>query len=817
MAPDDPSGPRPPVVLRIKLRYDDVEAMVARFAPNVGKSGLFIPTRSLQPIGADIKFELRLTTEQPVLVGLGRVRATRAPDPDNPKAAFGMAVELLRVTRDSRDVILKMLERRRELGLADVQIPSPDDVEAARRADFLDSGVSVTPAAPVAIPIVESAAIPELLTSPRRSTGPIAVAKTAPVQPLAPEPPRRRRVPVHELIESAADAGGRLMSAALPGLDDEAAVDIVAALARARALAVGDLDAELEALRESAASPVSVDVEAASAELARQLGGVAVRKGNGKHVVPDPAPVRAPVFEPAPKPPEPEAPEPEAPEPAATVAETAPEAAPEPEAPEPAATVAETAPEAAPEPASEPAPEPASEVAAEAAPDVTVEAPPAAPAPAETEVERVEETAPEERVELEAPAGAATEVEAPYDSLAGIPLEISDEDRAADGYERDEIESDEGELPSDERRVFGAALDVATEGRGESFEDKTVAGGPVDPNAFDEQSYATRPSYGASTLDDELAAAQAALPEDEPLADDDEPMESEPYDPEDAAAFDASFVAGVTGQAPDEGVDYGGYQGGYSEDDVDEIEELDEFEIIAEVDESDDDLMTARAEPTAERRSHSDFAARLALDDNDNANADDEPSDLYAADGRFEPSEFDPQISSAGRALAQFDDEAAYRTPSSGFEQPVTPLPGSMPAGMRPIYENESESYTLEGGFQDPAADDFDSPHAGLGTHSAEPYPGPRFDDSDVIAVPIERPRNERSEPARVVPYRPPARDEDEDDAELEHALEALDVDIDDLSETHERPPLQRPEREARPVRRPPTDDGIVIDFDDDE
>src|SRR5512139_3497003 len=101
MAPDDPRGARPasPVVLRIKLRYDDVEAMIQRFAPNVGKTGLFLPTKSLQPIGAEIKFELRLANEQPVLVGLGRVKAVREPDPNNPKATFGMAVELMRVTR----------------------------------------------------------------------------------------------------------------------------------------------------------------------------------------------------------------------------------------------------------------------------------------------------------------------------------------------------------------------------------------------------------------------------------------------------------------------------------------------------------------------------------------------------------------------------------------------------------------------------------------------------------------------------------------------------------------------------------------------
>src|SRR5262245_41753041 len=105
MAPDDNSGAKPagPVVLRIKLRYDDLDAMVQRFAPNVGRSGLFLPTRAVQPLGTEVKFELRLANDQPVLVGMGRVKHVRPPDPDNPRAAFGIGLELSRVSREGRE------------------------------------------------------------------------------------------------------------------------------------------------------------------------------------------------------------------------------------------------------------------------------------------------------------------------------------------------------------------------------------------------------------------------------------------------------------------------------------------------------------------------------------------------------------------------------------------------------------------------------------------------------------------------------------------------------------------------------------------
>src|SRR6476619_5358950 len=111
MAPEDHNGgarPGGPVVLRIKLRYDDLDAMVQRFASNVGKSGLFLPTKSVQPIGTEVKFELRLANDVPVLVGLGRVKHVKPFDAARPKAAFGMSIELMRVSREGREVIIRM-------------------------------------------------------------------------------------------------------------------------------------------------------------------------------------------------------------------------------------------------------------------------------------------------------------------------------------------------------------------------------------------------------------------------------------------------------------------------------------------------------------------------------------------------------------------------------------------------------------------------------------------------------------------------------------------------------------------------------------
>jgi len=295
VAADETGGSKPaPVLLRIKLRYDDTDTLVQRFAPNVGKAGVFLPTKSVQAIGAEVKFEIRLLDDSAAIVGLGRVRSIREADPNNPRAVFGMAVELLRVTRESRELILRILEYRRSIGLAEVAIPSADDVDAARRREMPSEPATPQPTAP-------PPAMPEpepTFTAPRRASGPIAVAKLADdagpapqaslvpaPTPLAPEPSRRHvRRGVDELIASASSA----IHADLFGGDDE--VDVKSVLARARTLAGGhDLDAELDALRESISAPIEISVEAASAELARALGGAPVSRKNRSAWAPPPA------------------------------------------------------------------------------------------------------------------------------------------------------------------------------------------------------------------------------------------------------------------------------------------------------------------------------------------------------------------------------------------------------------------------------------------------------------------------------------------------------------------------------------------------
>jgi hypothetical protein len=778
MAPDDSSGARPaPVVLRIKLRYDDVESMVQRFAPNVGKSGLFLPTKSLQPVGAELKFELRIADDTPVLVGLGRVKAAKPPDPAAPRAAFGMAIELMRVTRESRDVILRMLARRKELGLPEIGIPMPADIDAARRAEVVETQVKDTASAavPAPVPPTESGPSEGLLTSPRRQSGPIAIARLNVVEALAPEAPRRKRPAIHEVIESA--SGPIVSVVSVPGLDED--IDVGAVLARARALAGGDLDAELDALREVAAAPLEVSIEAASAELARQLGGKAVSKKDRSARWAPPPEVAAPVVAKQP----------------ALIVQSDP-AIEVPREPEPVAEVVLASPDTAVE---SPAPQPTF---------------PAAPTFVDDEDSAPVHAAPMTTAELRT-------------DPANVPLIHDDVDPAA----FEERESSANEVEPDQ---IADEIHQLEEDDFEEVEHTQIGAGPevdaeaeADPDpSFQQHAFHTEPAVAEAlerSLDAQLADAEAE-------ADEDDMGISGAYQlPQEQPPVQLAAAPLHLDDVPEEAA---------PEDGDEELEEIDEFEILAEADEQDADLLASHGEADASgdheleipraraprepepepRPSISDFVSRLDLSDEFEAAPEPEPDNARPFSGRHASfSELDHRLDqSAGHALAGFEEpeqRSAFDEPASYDERPSANLD-----------DLDADSNYTVAERSPPPADIFDAPHTGFAGHAAyDPDAPPQtpysaisarkrsFDQSDVddSGVPhtLRGPK----------PTAPPGPQPGDDGYDLETALEALDVDLDDLSVPHERPATKPPRPNTKIPKRATTSDGVLIEFDDEE
>ena len=65
--------PPPDASVRLHLKCPDAEDFVERFAPNVTRGGIFLPTRDARTVGATIRFEIALLDDTVVFAGEGVV------------------------------------------------------------------------------------------------------------------------------------------------------------------------------------------------------------------------------------------------------------------------------------------------------------------------------------------------------------------------------------------------------------------------------------------------------------------------------------------------------------------------------------------------------------------------------------------------------------------------------------------------------------------------------------------------------------------------------------------------------------------------
>jgi len=109
-----------PALVRLSLRYPDLEAFVARFAPNVTRGGVFLASRKPRPVGEVIRFEIALAQGSPVLWGSGRVTWVREFNPAEPHRAHGMGVQFTFVDPECRPLLDRLLERKNAVRLTPV-------------------------------------------------------------------------------------------------------------------------------------------------------------------------------------------------------------------------------------------------------------------------------------------------------------------------------------------------------------------------------------------------------------------------------------------------------------------------------------------------------------------------------------------------------------------------------------------------------------------------------------------------------------------------------------------------------------------------
>lgn len=112
-------------VVRVRLRYPDIETFIERFAANVTRGGIFLASREPRPVGDVLRFEIVLKVGPPVLSGEGRVTWVKEFNASEPHRPYGMGVQFMYIDPESRPLLDRLLQRKETAGNGPAAVSGP--------------------------------------------------------------------------------------------------------------------------------------------------------------------------------------------------------------------------------------------------------------------------------------------------------------------------------------------------------------------------------------------------------------------------------------------------------------------------------------------------------------------------------------------------------------------------------------------------------------------------------------------------------------------------------------------------------------------
>ena len=105
------ASPRAEIVVRVN--YQNVDSLFSEFARNINDGGIFIETKTPQPVGTNIELEFKLPgADRPIEV-VGNVVRTISADQADPDGVAGMAIEFENLGSDARQQINEIIQKLR--------------------------------------------------------------------------------------------------------------------------------------------------------------------------------------------------------------------------------------------------------------------------------------------------------------------------------------------------------------------------------------------------------------------------------------------------------------------------------------------------------------------------------------------------------------------------------------------------------------------------------------------------------------------------------------------------------------------------------
>jgi uncharacterized protein (TIGR02266 family) len=106
------------VSLNVRYKSATVDEFIENHAHDVSRGGIYIKTGSPFPPGTLLKFEIRLSSDQAVITGVGRVVWKRDTVQGSGERPSGMGVKFIKIDDPSKTVIDKLVNSRADAGRA---------------------------------------------------------------------------------------------------------------------------------------------------------------------------------------------------------------------------------------------------------------------------------------------------------------------------------------------------------------------------------------------------------------------------------------------------------------------------------------------------------------------------------------------------------------------------------------------------------------------------------------------------------------------------------------------------------------------------
>ncbi|HVG63893.1 MAG TPA: TIGR02266 family protein, partial [Hyalangium sp.] len=204
---------RKAVGLLVKLKHADVGSFAEEFATNLSPGGMFIRSRTPQPVGTLVKFEVQIAGGVRVLRGTAVVRWVR--ETANAEGPPGMGLQFQELDPDTQALISRMLQLNKAAAAAASEPEPSVDAEALER-EMLAKGMLDRVGKRIT-----ASRLPAIAPSVAPMAAPPASPEAAPGKPAAGTAPTRS-VQDEERTEESADLGALLDDLAAMGATEGA-------------------------------------------------------------------------------------------------------------------------------------------------------------------------------------------------------------------------------------------------------------------------------------------------------------------------------------------------------------------------------------------------------------------------------------------------------------------------------------------------------------------------------------------------------------------------------------------------------------------